>query len=131
MVSAPCSSRLWLAPLIAGCDREAWGDGPGFEFAIASPEARSNAVTTVVTGDVDPETLRRLAEHQAGLVLGVPLTGFENRAFRIGHMGHLNPTMVLGTLGSIEAVVQGMQVPVNRSGVAAAAAHIATHLPAK
>jgi alanine-glyoxylate transaminase/serine-glyoxylate transaminase/serine-pyruvate transaminase len=98
------------------------------KLAIDASASRSNAVTTVLTDGFDPERLRSLAEHQAGLVLGVPLYGFDGRAFRIGHMGHLNPTMVLGTLGSIEAVLQGMGIKLASSGVAAAAAVIAPHL---
>ena len=93
-------------------------------FVITDPDARSNAVPTIYTGDVDPDRLRGLAEAQAGRVLGVPLQGYDGQAFRIGHMGHLNPTMILGTLGSIEAVFVGMGVPLRRSGVAAAAAAI-------
>ena len=73
---------------------------------------------------MDPDRLRELAESQAGLVLGVPLQGYDGQAFRIGHMGHLNPTMILGTLGSIEAVLLGMGVALKRSGVGAAAAVI-------
>jgi len=40
-------------------------------------------------------------------------------------MGHLNPPMVLGTLGTIEAALLSMGAPVGGSGVAAAAAAIA------
>ena len=99
--------------------------GPGgLELNIQAEGHQSNAVTTVLTNDIDMPTLRRLAEEQAGLVLGVPLAGFEGRAFRIGHMGHLNPPMLLGTLGTIESVLIQMNAPMGGSGVAAAAAHI-------
>jgi len=117
----------WRHEVLAGAVRAAvaaWSEGTGIELVITDPDARSNAVTTIYTGDVDPDRLRGLAEAQAGLVLGVPLQGYDGQAFRIGHMGHLNPTMILGTLGSIEAVFVGMGVPLRRSGVAAAAAAI-------
>ena len=117
----------WRHEVLAGAVRaavDAWGDGTGIELVIEDPGARSNAVTTVYTGEVDPDRLRELAESQAGLVLGVPLQGYDGQAFRIGHMGHLNPTMILGTLGSIEAVLFGMGVALKRSGVGAAAAVI-------
>jgi len=121
----------WRHQILADAVRaavDAWGRSCSMKLAIDAPASRSNAVTTVLMDGLDPERLRSLAEHQAGLVLGVPLYGFEGRAFRIGHMGHLNPTMVLGTLGSIEAVLQGMGVKLTNSGVAAATAAIAPHL---
>ena len=39
-------------------------------------------------------------------------------------MGHLNPHMILGTLGTIEAALTKMGVPMKESGAAAAAAVI-------
>jgi alanine-glyoxylate transaminase/serine-glyoxylate transaminase/serine-pyruvate transaminase len=79
-------------------------------------------VTTILAGTVDPDRLRGTCEQQAGLTLGVGLGPFEGRAFRIGHMGHLNPPMVLGTLGTIEAALLAAGAPIGGSGVAAAAA---------
>jgi hypothetical protein len=43
-------------------------------------------------------------------------------------MGHLNPPMLLGTLGTIESALLAMEAPLGGSGVAAAAAHIAESL---
>ena len=40
-----------------------------------------------------------------GLTLGIGLGQFEGRACRIGHMGHLNPPMLLGTLATVEAAL--------------------------
>ena len=85
------------------------------------PAARSNAVTTILKGTIDVERLRAGAA-ELGLTLGVGIGEFEGRAFRIGHMGHLNPPMVLGTLGTIEAVLLAAGAPMGGSGVAAAAA---------
>ena len=122
----------WRHEVLAGAVRaavNAWGGGPnGIELNILDPEFQSNAVTTVLTGDADPERLRTISEQEAGLVLGCPLAGFDGRAFRIGHMGHLNPPMLLGTLGTIEAVFIGMGTSLGGSGVAAAAAHIGPSL---
>ncbi|MCH9670979.1 MAG: aminotransferase class V-fold PLP-dependent enzyme [Gammaproteobacteria bacterium] len=106
---------------------EAWSSTGDIGFNIESPQARSNAVTTVLTGALDPNRLRALVEREAGLVLGIALAGFDG-AFRIGHMGHLNPPMLLGTLGTIESALVSMGVSVGASGVAAAAAHIGAQL---
>ena len=107
---------------------EAWSCPNGLSFNIADPRSRSNSVTPVLTGDVDASELRRVAETEAGLTLGIGLDEFVSRAFRIGHMGHLNPPMVLGTIGTIEAVLTKMKAPVGGSGSAAAAAVISSAL---
>ena len=106
----------------------AWSTPDGIDFNIIDPTARSNAVTTVLTRSIDADELRQIAEDQTGLVLGLGIGGPGQPRFRIGHMGHLNPPMLLGTLGTIEAVLTSMGGPMADSGVAAAAAHIATDL---
>jgi len=40
--------------------------------------------------------------------------------FRIGHMGHLNPHMLLGTLACVEAGLKALQIPHTSGGVEAA-----------
>ena len=110
---------------------EAWSAPGGLEFNITEPGERSDAVTTILTRDIDAGRLRRIAEENAGLTLGLGLGEFHGRAFRIGHMGHLNPPMVLGTLGTVEAVLQAMGAPTGSSGVSAAAARIAQGLGAE
>jgi alanine-glyoxylate transaminase/serine-glyoxylate transaminase/serine-pyruvate transaminase len=55
-----------------------------------------------------------------GVTLGLGI-GADTARFRIGHMGHLNPPMLLGTLGTIEAALHSLGVPTGGSGVAAAA----------
>jgi alanine-glyoxylate transaminase / serine-glyoxylate transaminase / serine-pyruvate transaminase len=104
---------------------EAWAKPGAIECNIVDPEFRSNAVTTVLTGTIDAYELARRCEEQAGLTLGAGIGGFGGKAFRIGHMGHLNPPMVLGVLGTIEAALLAMQAPLGGSGVAAAAAVVA------
>ncbi|MEO1721596.1 MAG: aminotransferase class V-fold PLP-dependent enzyme [Pseudomonadota bacterium] len=109
----------------------AWAAPGGLDFNVTEPSERSHVVTTVLTGGIDAKRLRAIAEAKAGLTLGIGLGPFEGTAFRIGHMGHLNPPMLLGTLGTIEAVLQSMQAPMGGSGVAAAAAVLAPHLGAE
>ena len=113
--------------VLAGAVRAAvgaWSVPGGLELFVEDPASRSNAVTAVMTGDVDARRLRRICEEEAGVTLGVALEGADGDGFRIGHMGHLNPPMILGTLGTIEAALAAMDAPVAGSGVAAAAATI-------
>ncbi|MEM6973186.1 MAG: aminotransferase class V-fold PLP-dependent enzyme [Pseudomonadota bacterium] len=109
----------------------AWAAPAGLSFNVAEAAERSDVVTTVLTGEIDSERLRKVAEIRAGLTLGVGLGAFEGQAFRIGHMGHLNPPMLLGTLGTIEAALLAMGAPIGGSGVAAAAAAMAPSLGAE
>ena len=103
----------------------AWSTPGGIDFQIPDPDHRSWAVTTVLTGSLPSLDLAAVCEAEMGLTLGAGIGGFEGRAFRIGHMGHLNPPMILGSLGTIEAGLTSLGVPLGDSGVAAAADHIA------
>ncbi|MEM7250499.1 MAG: aminotransferase class V-fold PLP-dependent enzyme [Pseudomonadota bacterium] len=123
----------WRHEVFGGAVRAAvaaWSNGTEIEHNVTVPSARSNSVTTVRTGGVDADQLRRIAEQQAGLVLGMSIAEFDSPAFRIGHMGHLNPPMILGTLGTVESVLASLGVRLESSGVAAAAAHIGEHISA-
>jgi alanine-glyoxylate transaminase/serine-glyoxylate transaminase/serine-pyruvate transaminase len=107
---------------------DAWSTDDGIGFNITDPAHRANSTTTVLTGGVDGDRLRSTCDGHAGLTLGIGLGGFGGRAFRIGHMGHLNPPMVLGTLGTIEAALSAMDAPMGGSGVARASEVVARAL---
>jgi alanine-glyoxylate transaminase / serine-glyoxylate transaminase / serine-pyruvate transaminase len=102
-----------------------WATPGGLEFNVVDANHRSNSTTTILTGDIDGERLRRLCEDGAGLTLGIGLGDFAGKSFRIGHMGALNPPMVLGTLGTVEAGLAAIGARTGGSGVAAAAKVIA------
>ena len=103
---------------------DAWSAPDGLRLNVADREHRSHATTTILTGSIDADALRDLAESEAGLTLGLGIGAPSHPRFRIGHMGHLNPPMLLGTLGTVEATLTAMGAPTGSSGVAAAAAHI-------
>ena len=108
---------------------ETWQQPGGLELNIADPKARSNAVTTVRTGSIDSDQLRKICATQAGLTLGLAVGGLDADAFRIGHMGHLNPPMILGTLATIEAALLSMNAPIGPNGIGTAANIIAKAFP--
>ena len=62
-----------------------------------------------------------------GVTLGIGLGRYAGTSFRIGHMGWLNPPMILGTLGAVETAFNVMGVR-HGAGVAAAAETIARGL---
>lgn len=107
---------------------ETWATPGGLEFNIIDPAHRSNSTTTILTGSIDSERLCRICEDDAGLTLGIGLDGVSGDTVRIGHMGHLNPPMVLGTLATVEAALKAMDAPIGSSGIAAATAALAEAL---
>ena len=118
---ARLAEAIWAA-----CD--AWGQGGPLEMNAANPEHRSHAVTTLKIGAPHGTALRDWASGQAGVTLGIGL-GMAPMGdpawhgyFRLGHMGHVNAHMVLGTLGAIEAGLTALDIPHGRGAVEAAAA---------
>jgi alanine-glyoxylate transaminase/serine-glyoxylate transaminase/serine-pyruvate transaminase len=109
---------------------EAWSTPGGLELNVTDPAARANSVTMILGGTVDTDRLRAVCFDQAGLTLGIGIGEHEGRGFRIGHMGHLNPPMVLGTLGTVEAALAAISAPTTSSGVAAAASLIGSAMEA-
>ncbi|MGR3434734.1 MAG: pyridoxal-phosphate-dependent aminotransferase family protein [Shimia sp.] len=105
---------------------EAWGGA----LALNIPDAahRSHAVTTIRMPLGEAERLRDWTEAHGGVTLGLgigmlePGETAEASHFRIGHMGHVNAHMVLGTLGVIEAGLGALGIDHAPGGVAAAAA---------
>ncbi len=97
-----------------------WGqDGP-IECNILDEAARSDAVTTILTRDIDAQAMRRICEDELGVTLGLGIGMDANSTFRIGHMGHVNEPMILGTLGAVELALSRMGAPFQRGGVEAA-----------
>jgi alanine-glyoxylate transaminase/serine-glyoxylate transaminase/serine-pyruvate transaminase len=104
---------------------DAWGAGGAMNLNVTLPSDRSLAVTTVNTEPGLAPRLRSWCELNTGLTLGIGLTPTPsglpvNNIFRIGHMGHLNPHALLGTLGSIEAGLIALGVDAGSGGTQAA-----------
>ena len=105
----------------------AWATDDGIGFFVVPPSARSNAVTTVTTGSINADELRA-ATGRAGVTVASGVDPLEGRAFRLAHMGYIDPATLLGTLGAVEAGMHAIDAPMGGSGVAAAAAVIAAAL---
>jgi alanine-glyoxylate transaminase/serine-glyoxylate transaminase/serine-pyruvate transaminase len=110
----------------------AWADGGPWELNIAEPALRSAAVTAIRAGGIDTGGLRAFAEAEYNVTLGVGL-GLDNPTpgtretslFRIGHMGHVNAPMVLGTLAATDAAMTALGLPHGQGALEAAAREIA------
>lgn len=99
-----------------------WGERGPLELNILDENARSDSVTTILTGELDASVLRQIAESQLGVTLGIGLGISPTGAFRIGHMGHVNAPMVLGALGATELALAHMGADYQPGGVEAAIA---------
>ena len=117
------ASAVWAAVT-------AWSTPGGIEFNVIDPDHRSAAVTTVLTGSIPADEMRSILRYQARLTVGVGIGDFADRAFRIGHMGYVDPPGLLGTLATVEAALLAMRAPLGGSGVAAASEAISRHLTA-
>jgi alanine-glyoxylate transaminase/serine-glyoxylate transaminase/serine-pyruvate transaminase len=101
-------------------------DGP-LALNITDPAKRSHAVTSVRIGAPQGTMLRNWLTEKAGVTLGIGLGMSDPKDpnadgfFRIGHMGHVNAHMVLGTLGAIEAGLSALNIPHAQGGLSAAA----------
>jgi alanine-glyoxylate transaminase/serine-glyoxylate transaminase/serine-pyruvate transaminase len=100
---------------------------------IANPCERSHAVTTLISDADNAARLRNWCQEKAGLTLGVGL-GLEEDGWppahsmlRVGHMGHLNVPMILGTIGTMDAGLKALGIPHGNGAIEAAARVISQH----
>ena len=101
----------------------AWSTGGALDFFAREPAERSVSVTAVQVGPgIDPEALRRVARERFQVAMAGGLGPLAGRVFRIGHLGDLNPAMVLGCLGGIEAALRAQGVACGRGGLELATA---------
>ncbi len=93
----------------------AWSQQGKIACFIQDQAVRSTAVTTITTGDEDAKRIQEWIQENTGVVLGVGLkaqagAGLANNQFRIGHMGHLSPPMILGTLSCVNSALLALDI---------------------
>ena len=100
-----------------------WSKEGVLKFNVTNKKNRSHAVTTLVAKNFDLLPFKNWIERNTGVELGIGL-GFEgpeyhdgNSAFRIAHMGHLNPHMLLGVLASLEMGLIATNIPFKKGGL--------------
>jgi alanine-glyoxylate transaminase/serine-glyoxylate transaminase/serine-pyruvate transaminase len=97
-----------------------WAEGGALELNVERAAERADSVTAILLHGLEPEVLRDWCRRHCGVVLGSGIGELSGRAFRIGHMGHVNAPMVIGTLGAVEMALSALGVPHGRGGVQAA-----------
>jgi alanine-glyoxylate transaminase / serine-glyoxylate transaminase / serine-pyruvate transaminase len=105
---------------------EVWSEGGALRFFGQVPATRSVSVTTIaVAPGVDPEAMRTIARERFQVAIAGGLGPLAGRAFRIGHLGDMNPAMILGCLGGVEAALRVQGIPCGRGAVERAVASLA------
>ena len=93
----------------------------GLEVLAADPREQSPAMTAIVMPDGhDADALRQAILEHYDMSLGTGLGKLKGRVFRIGHLGHFNDLMLMGTLAGVEMGLHVAGVPHRAGGVAAA-----------
>eukprot|EP00931_Biecheleriopsis_adriatica_P108470 TRINITY_DN82794_c0_g1_i1.p1 TRINITY_DN82794_c0_g1~~TRINITY_DN82794_c0_g1_i1.p1 ORF type:complete len:488 (+),score=58.50 TRINITY_DN82794_c0_g1_i1:63-1466(+) len=119
---------------------DAWGKDAPINCFVPNVLQRSPVVTLVKAEGVDALRLRHWCQVEANLLLpgaglgflmppGAPnfQEGFNGKdAFRIGHMGYLNPPMLLGTLATIDCAFKALQIRHGPGAVCAASEVLAS-----
>ncbi|MDG2111148.1 MAG: aminotransferase class V-fold PLP-dependent enzyme [Actinomycetota bacterium] len=104
---------------------EHWAKAGAIEFNALDPDQRADSVTCVRLPDgVDGNELVRIAREQFNVTIGGGVGEMWGRAFRIGHMGDLNASMVMGALGGVEASLRTLGVPIGSGALEASVEHL-------
>ena len=93
----------------------------GLETQCQDPQAHSPALTGVVMPEGhDADGFRKVVLENFDMALGTGLNKVKGRLFRIGHIGHFNDLMLMGTLSGVEMGLDLAHVPHRSGGVLAA-----------
>jgi alanine-glyoxylate transaminase/serine-glyoxylate transaminase/serine-pyruvate transaminase len=102
--------------------RAAVAEWPGCRLVADGPEWQSDTVSAIYTPEgVDAREVIETAYFKYQTSLGTGLAQLAGRAFRIGHLGSLNPVMLCGALSAAEMALRdaGAEITPGR-GIAAA-----------
>jgi alanine-glyoxylate transaminase / serine-glyoxylate transaminase / serine-pyruvate transaminase len=100
---------------------KAWG----LEILCRDPKYYSPSVTAVLLPDGhDADQFRGLALNTFNISYGASFGPYAKKYFRIGHMGDVNDTMMLGALAATEMALALAGVPHKKGGVQAAMDYI-------
>jgi alanine-glyoxylate transaminase/serine-glyoxylate transaminase/serine-pyruvate transaminase len=97
----------------------------GLEILCRDPKYYSPSVTAVLLPDGhDADQFRSIALNTFNIAYGASFGPYAKKYFRIGHMGDVNDTMMLGALAATEMALALAGVPHKKGGVQAAMDYI-------
>lgn len=104
-----------------------WGRGNTLSLNAIEPREQSNSVTTVlVANGYDIDRFRTTCRERFNVSIATGLGKTMGKAFRIGHMGHINEPMIIGALAGVEATLSVCGIPHEAGGVDAAVRFLAS-----
>jgi alanine-glyoxylate transaminase/serine-glyoxylate transaminase/serine-pyruvate transaminase len=93
----------------------------GLEVLCKVDADHSGALTAVMMPEGhDADRFRQLVLENFDMSLGTGLAKLKGKVFRIGHLGHFNDLMLMGTLSGVEMGLALANVPHRKGGVLAA-----------
>jgi alanine-glyoxylate transaminase/serine-glyoxylate transaminase/serine-pyruvate transaminase len=93
----------------------------GLETICSVPGHHSSTLTAVLLPDGhNADAFRTLALEQFNISYGASFGPFAGKMFRIGHLGDVNDTSMIGALGATELALQMAGVPIKKGGTQAA-----------
>jgi alanine-glyoxylate transaminase/serine-glyoxylate transaminase/serine-pyruvate transaminase len=93
----------------------------GLEVLCLDPREYSGVLTAVLMPEGhDADAFRRVVLERLDMSLGTGLTKLAGKVFRIGHLGHFNDLMLMGTLAGVELGLDAAGVPHRPGGIDAA-----------
>jgi alanine-glyoxylate transaminase/serine-glyoxylate transaminase/serine-pyruvate transaminase len=96
-------------------------DGWGLENLCLDSREYSPILTAVVMPEGhDADQFRKVTLDNFDMSLGAGLSKIKGKVFRIGHLGHFNDLMLMGTLAGVEMALGLAKVPHKAGGVMAA-----------
>jgi alanine-glyoxylate transaminase / serine-glyoxylate transaminase / serine-pyruvate transaminase len=91
------------------------------EILCRDPQEYSPILTAVVMpAGHDADHFRDMVLKHFDMSLGAGLSKLKGRVFRIGHLGHFNELMLMGTLAGVEMALDLAKIPHRSGGVLAA-----------
>ncbi len=95
--------------------------GWNLEILCVEPREHSPILTAVMMPDGhDADRFRQVTLEHFDMSLGAGLSKLKGKIFRIGHLGHFNDLMLMGTLAGVEMGLHLAGVPHRAGGVQAA-----------
>ncbi|MBR1221330.1 aminotransferase class V-fold PLP-dependent enzyme [Bradyrhizobium sp. U87765 SZCCT0131] len=97
----------------------------GLEILCLNEDEHSPILTAVLMPEGhDADHFRQVTLDHFDMSLGAGLSKVKGRVFRIGHLGHFNDLMLMGTLAGVEMGLARARVPHRPGGVTAAMASL-------
>jgi alanine-glyoxylate transaminase/serine-glyoxylate transaminase/serine-pyruvate transaminase len=91
------------------------------EILCLDPREYSGILTAVLMPQGhSADRFRQVVLDNFDMSLGAGLSKVADKVFRIGHLGHFNDLMLMGTLAGVEMGLELAGVPYRKGGVAAA-----------